>query len=339
VRNTGADAIRISGTDSGATGCDIYGTAGGGIALDGGDRKSLTPARLFADNNHIHGYGRWDRVYQPGILLGGVGNRASHNLIHDAPHMAIGFSGNDHVIDFNEIHDVCFESNDAGAIYAGRNWTMRGTRISHNYFHHIQGFENRGCVGVYLDDQFSGTEISGNVFFKVTRAAMIGGGRDCTIANNLFVDCVPAVHVDERGLGWAAGGGKGLRDSLAALPYSEPPWSTRYPKLVTILADNPMAPEGNTIARNICVGGRWGDFLGKSKARVKFADNLLDQDPLLVDAGHHDFRLKDDSPAFKLGFRPIPIEKIGLYPDALRASWPVVHPTHDGTGKAGKPKD
>ena len=78
--------------------------------------------------------------------------------------------------------------------------------IRYNYFHDITGFEGRGCMGVYLDDLFCGTEIFGNVFYKVTPAAMIGGGRDSTIANNMFVDCVPAMHVDARGLGWAASG-------------------------------------------------------------------------------------------------------------------------------------
>jgi len=32
-------------------------------------------------------------------MLSGVGNRASHNLIHDAPHAAILFGGNDHRIE------------------------------------------------------------------------------------------------------------------------------------------------------------------------------------------------------------------------------------------------
>jgi len=164
IRNTGRDAVRMSGRESGVVGCDISETGGGGVALDGGDRRTLTPAELYADNNHIHHFSRWDRVYQPGISLGGVGNRASHNLIENAPHMAIGFSGNDHRIEFNEIHSVCYESNDAGAVYAGRDWTMRGTIIRNNFFHHISGLEGRGCVGVYLDDQFSGTEVSKNVF-------------------------------------------------------------------------------------------------------------------------------------------------------------------------------
>ena len=34
-----------------------------------------------------------------------------------------------------------------------------------------------------------------------SRAAMIGGGRDCTFENNIFVDCTPATHVDSRGGG------------------------------------------------------------------------------------------------------------------------------------------
>jgi hypothetical protein len=38
---------------------------------------------------------------------------------------------------------------------------------------------------------------------RVTRAAFIGGGRDCTIANNVFVDCQPALHIDARAMGWA----------------------------------------------------------------------------------------------------------------------------------------
>lgn len=62
------------------------------------------------------------------------------------------FNGNDHLMEYNEINDVCYESNDAGAIYAGRNWRMRGNVIRYNYLHDISGFEGKGCVGVYLDD-------------------------------------------------------------------------------------------------------------------------------------------------------------------------------------------
>ena len=47
-------------------------------------------------------------------------------------------------------------------------------------------------------------------------------------------------------------------------------------------------------------------------------------DPGFVDPDHADFRLQSDSPAFALGFKPIPVDKIGPYQDDLRASWPIV---------------
>ena len=47
-------------------------------------------------------------------------------------------------------------------------------------------------------------------------------------------------------------------------------------------------------------------------------------DPLFVNAAQDDYRLKPESPAFKLGFKPIPVEKIGCYRDDLRASWPII---------------
>lgn len=324
IRNTGSWAVSMrQSPDSGVEGCDIYGNGDGGVALDGGDRITLTPARMYVDNCHIHHYARWNPVYKPGVMLGGVGNRVTHNLIDNAPHMAIGFSGNDHLIEYNEIHSVCYQSNDAGAMYAGRNWTMRGTVVRYNYLHDISGFEGRGCVGVYLDDQYCGTQIYGNLFWKVTRAAMIGGGRDCSIVNNIFVDCVPAIHIDARGLGWAASGFAGLKESLEAVPYQRPPWSTRYPRLVNILEDEPMAPKGNVVARNICVGGRWGDIEDRARPYVEFQNNLIGQDPHFADAAKGDFRLEASSPAWKLGFRPIPIGKIGVYRSRDRATWPV----------------
>ena len=87
---------------------------------------------------------------------------------------------------------------------------------------------------------------------------------------------------------------------------------------------------GNLIARNICVRGRWGDFEAAAKPLVTFQDNLLDQDPRFVDPEHQNFQLKDDSPAYKLGFQRIPLEKIGLYQSPQRGSWPVRHAVRPG---------
>jgi len=332
IRNVGGYAVSVRGaTDCRVAGCDIYGVGDGGISLSGGDRKTLTPARLAAENNHIHHYGRWNRMYKAAIHLNGVGNRAAHNLIHNAPHMAIGFGGNDHDIEFNEIHSVCYESNDAGAMYAGRDWTMRGTVVRHNYLHHINGFRGRGCVGVYLDDMFCGTQIVGNVFYRVTRAAFIGGGRDCTVANNIFVDCPRALHIDSRALGWAKYHTEGWvkegreKRTHKGIRFMEPPYSTRYPQLLKILDDEPLAPKGNVVERNIFVGDRWNDVDARARRYVTMRNNLTDTDPLFVRKPPASFELRKDSPAWKLGFQRIPFEMIGLYKSPERASWPVRH--------------
>ncbi|HIJ66269.1 MAG TPA: hypothetical protein HPP77_10005, partial [Candidatus Hydrogenedentes bacterium] len=165
---------------------------------------------------------------------------------------------------------------------------------------------------------FSSAAIYGNVFYKVTMAAFIGGGRDCTIENNVFVDCDPALHVDARALGWAAGCADnwikeaGDKGTILGIAYDKPPYSERYPKLPGILEDEPKAPKGNLIARNICWGGTWDHIDDLSRPFLELKDNLVNEDPHFVDADRLDFRLEADSPAFKLGFKPIPFSKIGL---------------------------
>ena len=47
-------------------------------------------------------------------------------------------------------------------------------------------------------------------------------------------------------------------------------------------------------------------------------------DPGFVDPAKDDYRLRPDSPALKLGFKPLPLDKMGPYADPLRATWPIV---------------
>jgi len=51
---------------------------------------------------------------------------------------------------------------------------------------------------------------------------------------------------------------------------------------------------------------------GAARKYVTFRDNLIDKDPHFVDRAKGNFQLRDDSPAYTLGFKRIPIEKIGL---------------------------
>lgn len=325
IRNTGAWAVSLSGRESEVVGCDLYNLADGGITMSGGDRKTLTPAGLYVDNCHLFKFGRWNPICKPGVQVDGVGNRVTHNLFHDAPHMAVMWGGNDHLFEFNEFHSVVYGANDAGIMYAGYNPAMRGHMIRYNYFHHVYGHEGRGCNGVYLDDMFCSATMFGNIFYQVPRAAFIGGGHDNVVENNIFVDCKPAVHVDARMMGWASASVPIMKERLEQVPYKEEPWKSRYPQLRTYLEGNYAQPRGNLVARNICQGGKWDEVEPKARPGVTFTDNLTDQDPRFVDAAHQNFQLREDSPAWKLGFRRIPMEKIGLYASDERASWPVRH--------------
>ena len=82
--------------------------------LDGGDFKTLEPAGNYADNNYIHHIGVFFKQ-GVGVSVNGVGNRVSHNLIHDCPRFGIHWTGNDHLFEYNHIRHCTLETADTGA--------------------------------------------------------------------------------------------------------------------------------------------------------------------------------------------------------------------------------
>lgn len=77
----------------------------------------------------------------------------------------------------------------------------------------------------------------------------------------------------------------------------------------------------NHISRNNCywnAAGQPVDFLGKPLAEWQAAgheEGSIVADPLFVDAEHGDFRLRPESPALKLGFKPFDYDQAGVYGD------------------------
>ncbi len=201
IRNAGdyngSGVVIHGGARNGVLGCDLYEIGRDAISINGGDRQTLTAAENFADNNYIHHTG----VYYKqgvGVQLSGVGNRASHNLIHDCPRFGIGFGGNNLVLEYNHIRHVDLETADTGAVYTGgRDWLgSRGTVIRYNYFHDIlgYGFEDGHWVsphyawGIYLDDNTGGVDVIGNIVARAIRGPIhLHNGRDNRVENNVFV--------------------------------------------------------------------------------------------------------------------------------------------------------
>ncbi len=330
IRNIGnIGAIIRGGSRNGMLSCDIHDTGDGGIVMEGGDRATLTPAQHFARNNNIGDYSRWVRTYRPAVKISGVGNRAANNLIHDAPHMGILLSGNDHTVEYNVFRDICRDTGDVGACYIGRDWTMRGNVIRFNIFKNINGPGAGGARAVYLDDLASGTTVYGNSFRAVTYGVIIGGGRDNTVENNVFASCDRPVQVDGRGIGWAKanaapGGSWRMYERLASVPYDRSPYRSRYRGLSTILRDDPALPKGNVIRRNIAADKNWLAFNDgvDSLGIVTVRDNIVTGDPGFGNPGAGDFRLLGKSRAAASGFKPIPYERIGLYVDEYRSKAP-----------------
>jgi hypothetical protein len=380
IRNGGdynGSGVSVNGgTDNGVAGNDIYQIGASGISLSGGDRATLTPAGNYADNNYIHHVGVFYKQ-GVGINMTGCGIRASHNLIHDTPRIAIMFSGNNLLIEYNHMHHVNLETEDTGVVYTGgRDWiSSRGTVIRYNYMHDSIGFgqENGKWVsphfswGVYLDDNTGGVDVIGNIVVRAYRGLLhLHNGRDNLVENNIFV------------------GGKLQQAEFNGWTEDSHYWKDHFPTMMkgyAMVKDQPawkdmrnigtspdqavlpggLIMSGNVFRRNIvysddpaaklfssrnlpldhnvwdenlywhaglpwkiALGGKLGE-LDMDGWHAKGQDlHSVVADPRFVDVAKDDYRLRGDSPALKMGFKPIPVEKIGPYKDELRASWPIV---------------
>ncbi len=266
-RNIGNSAVDIrNGENCGLDKCLIYNIGGTAVNLSGGNRKTLTAAGHYVNNCSIHHFARLKKTYRPAVNLNGVGQRVANNYIHDAPHNAILFGGNNHIIENNRIERVCLDTGDAGAIYCGRDWTLGGNIIRRNWIANLGYAEHSNNWGVYLDDIASGIEVRENIIIDSPSGMLIGGGRNNVIADNLVVRCKvrASIHYDNRGIRdrWTVPSRREEPNSdnvmwkrLNKMPYHRPPWSTKFPYLLTLDKDNqPGMPKYSVVTGNRSFG-------------------------------------------------------------------------------------
>ncbi|MCX7424504.1 MAG: right-handed parallel beta-helix repeat-containing protein [Planctomycetia bacterium] len=325
VRNMRLLGIHVSGgTGHRVVGSAIHDTGTGGLVLEGGDRKTLTPGGHEALDNHIWQFSRHQFTSAYGLILGGVGNRAAHNLVHDAPHQAIALQGNDHVFEYNVVRNVVTETDDAGALYKGRNPSCRGNLIRYNFWHDIGSPMGHGTAAVYFDDGDGGDTVFGNVFLRCGYpgrgsfgTVFSHGGHDNRAENNIFIDCQRAIGSapwpDDRWKRTVDGGEDCFWQErlLKDVDITKPPYTTRYPELVGFMQPQPGQPRVNRAKNNVLV--RCGDVTSGNWTFEPAEIWSTGDDPGFVDAAHDNYQLRADAEVFKHlpGFQPIPFDKIG----------------------------
>lgn len=304
--------------------CDIHTIGRRATEVIGGERETLTPGEHVVANCRIHNFGRIDRTYTPGVQLEGVGNRVTHNLFYNSPSSVMRIEGNDHLIEYNEVHDAVLESDDQGAMELFANPTYRGVVFRHNSFTRIgipPGQQMaHGQAGIRFDDAISGMLVYGNVFYKAANGnfggVQMNSGRDNIMDNNIFAECKQGI----------SGGYYPNNNVWKQLREGQKPPATitsalylqRYPQIATMLSE----PAVNNVWRNVFYKcGR--DVSGNRATLDMLANGVFETDPGFADAAQGNFTLKADAPLFNaIGFRPIPVNEIGLYKDQWRPTLP-----------------
>ena len=250
------NAMAVKGNFNIVTDCEVSHTGKGGVIMSGGDRATLTPGCSRVENCLFHDWAEVYMVYCGAVRLEGCGNVCAHNEMYNAPHSAIFYYGNDHVIEYNYIHDVVLHSSDAGAIYSGQDWAGQGCVVRYNCLCDIGGGEFTPD-GIYFDDMLSGQTAYGNLLINVRKNGfLIGGGRDNFVFNNIMVHCGKALTYDDRGRdgfmnnGWAVASVASYENGsmwkrLRQSPYQSEIWKKRYPSLARLSHDfsDPNSPE------------------------------------------------------------------------------------------------
>ncbi|WP_116946813.1 Ig-like domain-containing protein [Jiangella endophytica] len=318
------------GRDHAVVSSELRHVGGVGVVLNGGDEDTLEPGNNRVENSHIHDFAYYHKAYNPGVMFDGVGNVARNNEINDAPHPGIIVHGNDHLIEYNDIYDICKEFQDLGAIYmnAGATPHERGTVIRRNYFHDT-GIGRHGVEGVYPDNLTMGLTISENVFYRMGNDAIKSGSGDhITAENNIFVDTFVPYDNYEMWMGDQPGNkvDTDYRPAWEKLfaengDFVGTPYGEKYPELLSFWDENHYYPEHNFFAKNLV----WNPTMERSPdvnqhgARdvenlMNYADNwVADQNPGFVDWESEDFRLTEDAVAYDRipGFAPVAFEDIG----------------------------
>lgn len=342
IFNFGSGAIVMNGTSVHLENNHIKNIGGTALFLKGGDLETLTPSENTIINNNIHRVGYLQKAYVPAIAMHGVGIHVAYNDLYDAPHCIFNYHGNDHIIEYNKIHDAVKECLDMDAIYT-RNEYMpqwRGTVIRNNYIYNMGIFpvgeykKQLNVSGIRTDNYGHALQIYNNVFANIGSdgannvIGVTAQGNRNTLKGNMFIDCSATF------LGWntySAGATWDMtkteekeRVELAQKYAANPIFAAKYPELATFKDEYYKSVPTNVFDENVVVNLKFklsqtNGTVNPQSTRgapelIKGSNNYVTTtDPGFTDYANGDYSLKSNSEVFKKipGFQNVDMSKMG----------------------------
>jgi hypothetical protein len=300
---------------------------GGVITLGNSENQ---PFNNIIAGNDIQDCGQVYKHVAGVYITTGSGNIVAHNNIHRVPRYGISFksydkgnSSHNNIAEYNEIIDSNLETNDTGAIETlGRDNELSGNIIRFNFIRNVVGMNTTPeekivsphfTWGIYLDDYSSGTTVYGNIVDGTVIGAMcIHGGKDNVFENNIFMNGSDRQMTLQPRDDFMTGNIFRhnivvFRSTKSVLWYS---WQNTWRPDRLSECDNNLywhTGELNLLDENLKITPE-GSFSAWRK--LGFDQNSVIADPMLV--SEEKPQLKDGSPAFKIGFKPIDLKIIGL---------------------------
>ena len=320
VQNLAGTGVSVAGYNNTVSDCEVRHVGREGIGISGGDQATLTPGNNKAVNNLVHDWPEIFMAYNGGIRISGTDNLAAHNELYNSPHTAIFFNGNNHVIEYNLIHDVCLETDDAGAIYDGRSFfNSWGTVIRYNLICNL-GSRSRTPNGVYLDDGLSGVSVLNNLLINVPGLAIVAsGGRDLAIQGNVAVNAGEPIHynqsrrdgalaTDPNAFAYeATGPGGSMLRALEGSPWQTDIWKEAYPELAVLSTDHADIEEPSFAANPANSSVTGNAFVGSGKP--SYAESVLRFSEIGPNKSYGAWRMRGYRTLPE--YESIPLERIG----------------------------
>ncbi|MCC5939720.1 MAG: right-handed parallel beta-helix repeat-containing protein [Lunatimonas sp.] len=216
VSGSGEDGIRILNlSNSKILDSHISNSFNNGIFLRYGTPNSLISNNTVSDVNIFAGMGNSGDQSGIGIYLRSDNCKISNNTLTNIGYTGIFFGGNRTIVEKNLIDGFCITKNDGGGIYTyeGKrnqpfvNRIVRdntilngtGTRQGNRFEHSVEWPQ---AEGIYIDDNASGIEISGNHIGQMSRNGInIHNARQIKLYDNTVFDCLNLLSFSDDSLG------------------------------------------------------------------------------------------------------------------------------------------